>query len=102
MTPLQVQFMLLKALEMLLEPPGICLQTPAPKITALVMQRHQFKLEYFLSVNSCYKVFVGIPGIKSNILGTKQHWIYSLHCFRDLQINFTTLYKCLSVQSFSN
>lgn len=47
--------------------------TPAPKITALDMKRHQFKLEYFLSVNSCYKVFVGIPGIKSNILGTKQH-----------------------------
>lgn len=75
--------------------------TPAPKITALVMQGIiQFKLEYFLSVNSRYKVFVGIPGSKSNILGTKQQWIYSLHCFRDLQINFTTLYKHLSVQSF--
>lgn len=74
--------------------------TPAPKITALVMQRHQFKLEYFLSVNSRYKVFVGIPGFKSNILGTKWHGIYSLRCFRDLQINFTTLYKHLSVKPF--
>ena len=29
--------------------------TPAPKITALVMWRHQFKLEYFLSVTLAIK-----------------------------------------------
>lgn len=70
-------------------------RTPAPAIVPLVMWRHQFTLKYFFECNSSYEVFAGILGLKSNILGTKQHWTRSLHCFGDVQISFTALHKCL-------
>lgn len=64
MTPLQVQFMLLKALQVLLEAPGICLQSQLQLqrlLLWLAIWRRQFKLEHFLSVTiaiKCLRAFL--------------------------------------------
>lgn len=92
--------MLLKALEMLLEAPGICLQSQLQLQRLLLwLCGDQFKLEYFLSVTlaiKCLHAFLASNQTSRALSSTG----CSLYCLRDVQISFTALYKHLSIQLF--